>query len=108
MARGHLREAAAQAALGRRPVRRGHRDLVDELLGLQAAAREGSAEKWLQEVSGYYFAASRLQDVSFPFAREDGGSRFTFYFDPDEPLNSEDPYRNVNPEVIYCSFPVQK
>ena len=30
--------------------------------------------------------------------------RFTFYYDAEEPINSNDPGRNVNPEVIYCAF----
>ena len=65
-------------------------------------AREGSSEKWLQRVSDYYFAEAQLQDVRF--AAEGGAVRFTFYFDCDEPWNSEDATRNVNPEVIRCSF----
>lgn len=64
-------------------------------------ALEGTSEKWLQNVAGYYFAASRLQYVRFA----DGPDvRFLFYFDPTEPVNSEDPTRNVNPEVIFCQF----
>ena len=66
-------------------------------------AREGTAEKWLQRVSGYYFAEALLQDVAFA----DGvaqGVRFTFYLDPTEPLNSDDPTRNINPEVVACRF----
>ena len=66
-------------------------------------AMEGSAEKWLQQVAGYYFAESRLQTVRFvPPA---GDVRFDFYLDPTEPLNSENLYRNINPEVISCRFP---
>lgn len=64
-------------------------------------AREGSTEKWLQQVSGYYFAQSFVQDVSFA---SEPASRFSFYWDPTEPMNSDDPTRNVNPEVIYCAF----
>ena len=64
-------------------------------------ALEGTSEKWCQQVSGYYFAAATLQDVRFA---ESGGARFTFYYDAEEPLNSDDPRRNVNPEVIFCTF----
>ena len=73
-----------------------------------------------QEIAGYYFAEARLQTVSF---QEEGGEgkgsvgpvtgpcsgagrvRFDFYFDPSEPLNSENLYQNINPEVIACAFP---
>ena len=64
-------------------------------------AREGSEEKWLQGVSEYYFASARLQEVVPAGA---GSPRFTFYLDPSEPLNSQDPTMNVNPEVICCKF----
>jgi len=64
-------------------------------------AREGSTEKWLQQVSGYYFAQAFVQDVSFA---SEPASRFSFYWDPTEPMNSDNPTRNVNPEVIYCAF----
>ena len=65
--------------------------------------QEGSSDKWLQEVAGYYFAAARLQDVRFaPGHGVNDAVRFTFYLDEQEPLNSEDPRRNVNPEVICC------
>ena len=40
-------------------------------------------------------------DVRFDDASE---STFTFYWDPEEPVNSDDPRRNVNPEVVCCSF----
>lgn len=67
---------------------------------------EGTSEKWLQRVSGYYFAASRLQTVRFvptePSAVD--GLQFTFYLDPTEAINSEDPTRIVNPEVVRCTF----
>ena len=51
-------------------------------------AREGSAEKWLEERSAYYFAESLLQDVRL---EEVPGATFTFYLDESEPLNSDDP-----------------
>ncbi|CAL1134184.1 unnamed protein product, partial [Cladocopium goreaui] len=63
--------------------------------------REGSSEKWLQCICGYYFAAAQLEDV---YLEEDPSARFTFYLDPLEPLNSEDPTKNVNPEVVCCQF----
>ena len=63
-------------------------------------AREGSAEKWLEERSGYYFADSLLQDVRF----EGIGATFTFYLDETEPLNDGSERLNINPEVICCSF----
>ena len=69
-------------------------------------AREGANEKWLQRVSGYYFARARLQTTSF--AADRSGVSFTFYYDPDEPVCGESPRRqgepNVNPEVICCRF----
>jgi len=66
-------------------------------------AVEGTREKWLQQVAGYYFAQARLQDVRFAAGSgADPEVRFTFYCDESEPLNSEDPRRNVNPEVICC------
>ena len=64
-------------------------------------AREGSSEKWLQCVSEYYFAAASLQEVA-PVGSD---VRFVFYYDATEPLNSEDPRRNVNPEIICCRLP---
>ena len=64
-------------------------------------AREGSSEKWLQCVSEYYFAAAALQEV----AAVGSDVRFVFYYDATEPLNSEDPRRNVNPEIICCRLP---
>lgn len=73
-------------------------------------ALEGSSHKWVQQVSGYYFAASALQDVGFAPAGGPAGEpaspavRFTFYLDEAEPLNSDDPTRNVNPEVVNCVF----
>ena len=67
----------------------------------QAWAREGLAEKWLQCVSDYWFAEAELRDVKLDGAE---GVRFTFYLDPEEPWNSEEPRMNVNPEVIRCSF----
>ena len=69
-------------------------------------AREGSSEKWLEQVSGYYFAQSYVQRVRFPAldAPDLVGIEFTCYLDPSEPLNSEDRMLNVNPEVIQCSF----
>ena len=51
----------------------------------------------------YYFADAMLRDVSFAGAAED--FRFTFYYDPTEPTNSENMYMNVNPEVVLCKFP---
>lgn len=69
----------------------------------QVFGLEGSSKKWLQEVSGYYFAASILQDVAF--ANGDApGVVFTFYLDPTEPLNADDPACIYNPEVVNCSF----
>ena len=65
-------------------------------------AQEGRAEKWLQLVSGYYFAEATLQTVRY--ADSEDGTAFMFYYDETEPLNSDDPTANVNPEVIYCSF----
>ena len=82
---------------------------------------EGTSEKWLQQVSGYYFAASVLQDVAFVGGTGGGGSDgsggakydeggddaavvFTFYLDPTEPLNSDNPTRIYNPEVVNCAF----
>ena len=85
-------------------------------------ALEGTSYKWVQQasighqnksflplltgrqcsqVSGYYFARSRLQDVRFASVDD---VRFTFYLDPTEPFNSDDPRRIVNPEVINCVF----
>ena len=64
-------------------------------------AREGSAEKWLEERSAYYFAESLLQDVRL---EEVPGATFTFYLDETEPLNSEDPMMSPNPEVVCCYF----
>ena len=66
-------------------------------------AREGSSEKWLQLVSGYYFAASTVQETRFA-AGAAPACTFAFYYDAAEPFNSDDPTRNVNPEVIFCSF----
>ena len=68
-------------------------------------AREGSSEKWLQQIAGYWFARARLQQVRF--TEESGVDQavsFCFYLDETEPLNSDDPRRNVNPEVICCKF----
>jgi hypothetical protein len=83
---------------------------------------EGTSEKWLQQVSGYYFAASVLQDVAFVGGTGGGGGDgsggganddeggddaavvFTFYLDPTEPLNSDNPTRIYNPEVVNCAF----
>ena len=68
---------------------------------------EGTSEKWLQQVSGYFFAASTLQDVRFaaaPLTESDEYAVFTFYLDATEPLNSDDPTRIYNPEVINCAF----
>ena len=67
-------------------------------------AVEGSAKKWLQNVAEYFFADARLQTVRFAEGAE-GLVLFDFYLDPSEPLNSEDMYQNINPEVISCSFP---
>lgn len=65
-------------------------------------AQEGTSEKWLQQVSGYYFADARLALVRFTTIAEH--VRFLFYLDPTEPLNSLNPRVNVNPEAIYCDF----
>jgi hypothetical protein len=67
-------------------------------------AREGMNEKWLQQIGGYWFADAQLQDIMFVDQMPSADDRvsFTFYFDPTEPTNSEDPTMNVNPEVIYC------
>ena len=64
-------------------------------------AREGSAEKWLEERSAYYFAESLLQDVRL---EEVPGATFTFYLDETEPLNSDEPTMSPNPEVVCCYF----
>mmetsp|Transcript_17986 Transcript_17986/g.46607 ORF Transcript_17986/g.46607 Transcript_17986/m.46607 type:complete len:313 (-) Transcript_17986:53-991(-) len=63
---------------------------------------EGSSEKWVQKVSEYYFAEARLQEVRF--AGEVDDATFTFYFDAAEPVNSDKPGLNVNPEVLCCNF----
>lgn len=42
-----------------------------------------------------------LEDVYFTV---DPQLRFTFYLDPSEPINSDDPMQNVNPEVVCCRF----
>ena len=63
--------------------------------------REGSSMKWVQQVSGYFFAQSRLQRVRFASQPR---VRLLFYFDPSEPINSEEPGRIVNPEVVNCVF----
>ena len=66
-------------------------------------AREGTSDKWVQQVAGYYFAESRLQRVRFTAGSGvDDAVSFTFYLDASEPLNSDDPRRIVNPEVITC------
>ncbi|KAJ1460483.1 hypothetical protein M885DRAFT_559597 [Pelagophyceae sp. CCMP2097] len=65
-------------------------------------AREGSAAKWLQKVSAYYFSESKLRDVRIKDGQFD--LRFTFYFDPTEPANSLDGFKNTNPEVLCCKF----
>lgn len=72
---------------------------------------EGSSYKWVQEVSGYFFASSVLQEIRFarqgPLADASSGSsavKFIFYLDPTEPFNSEDPTKIINPEVITCVF----
>ena len=49
-------------------------------------AREGSAEKWLQRVSDYWFAEAELRDVTLDGAE---GVRFTFYLDPEEPWSCQ-------------------
>ena len=70
----------------------------------QLWAREGSTEKWLQQVSGYYFADARLQQMRFA-GNAAAESRFTFYLDPTEPVNGgEDRRVAINPEVIACTF----
>lgn len=66
-------------------------------------AREGSTEKWLQLHSGYYFSQSEVVETRFA----EGAAPecvFSFYYDPTEPFNSDNPTRNINPEVIYCAF----
>jgi len=69
-------------------------------------AREGLQKKWLQKVSGYYFAESLLRDVSFAANDEGAGElTFTFYFDPVEPPNSTERSMNVNPEILCCKLP---
>ena len=67
---------------------------------------EGTSEKWLQRVSGYYFAASRLVPLRFVPAAPSAADelQFIFYLDTTEPINSEDPTRIVNPEVVRCTF----
>ena len=80
------------------------------LLSSSSCRRVASAltasEKWLQRVSGYYFAASRLLTVRFVPAAPSAADamQFTFYLDPTEPISSEDPTRIVNPEVVRCTF----
>jgi len=64
---------------------------------------EGSTEKWLQQVSGYYFAESQLQALRFA-SKSDAQASFLFYYDATEPFNAQDPTRNVNPEVVCCLF----
>ena len=76
-------------------------DVVDFTPRRDLFAREGSSEKWLQCVSEYYFAAASLQEV----AAAGSDVRFVFYYDAAEPLNSEDVFRNVNPEIICCRLP---
>jgi len=66
-------------------------------------ALEGSTEKWLQQVSGYYFAESQLQALRFA-SKSDAQASFLFYYDATEPFNAQDPTRNVNPEVVCCLF----
>ena len=61
----------------------------------------------MRAVSGYYFADARLQQVAFATgaaAAAAQGVSFTFYLDLSEPVNSVDPTKNVNPEVILCEF----
>lgn len=64
-------------------------------------AREGTADKWLEIISGYYFAEARIRECAFAGVE---GTTFWFYYDPTEPLNSEGVGLNINPEVIYCAF----
>jgi len=66
-------------------------------------AREGSSEKWLQKISAYYFARAVLQEVRFTEGVAEGVG-FTFYFDPEEPVNGDPRRANVNPEVVCCTF----
>ncbi|CAE7437191.1 unnamed protein product, partial [Symbiodinium sp. KB8] len=67
-------------------------------------AREGSAEKWLECVNGYYFAEALVDVVGFVPGGGSGNQEalpdmsFLFYYDPTEPLNSENALMNVNPE----------
>ena len=78
-------------------------------------AREGLNEKWLQKISGYYFAKSYICDTSFSYSvceqinRDDETKpnldlKFTFYYDPTEPPNSIERGMNVNPEILACKF----
>jgi len=86
-------------------------------------AQEGLHEKWLQRISGYYFAKSLLRDVAFKSSNDVhsdkhngpsnelkkthqnvGDLRFTFYYDPIEPLNSIEIGRNINPEILCCKL----
>lgn len=69
----------------------------------QLYAREGSSEKWLQRVAGYYFASASLQEVRFVGA-DTNNVTFTFYYDDTEPVNGDPRRANINPEVISCSF----
>ena len=66
-------------------------------------AREGSSEKWLQRITGYYFARATLEEVRFCGGAAPGAS-FVFYYDREEIVNDGDPSRNINPEVIRCRF----
>ncbi|CAK0874884.1 unnamed protein product [Prorocentrum cordatum] len=65
-------------------------------------AQEGTSRKWLQKVSGYYFAQARLQDVLFLSGADNVA--FCFYPAALEPLNSESPAANINPEATCCRF----
>lgn len=71
-------------------------------------AHEGSREKWLQQVGGYWFAEARISRVRLAADTSGGGPQeataFTFYLDETEPWNVNDPTRNVNPELCYCEF----
>lgn len=66
----------------------------------QFFGREGTSDKWVQLVSGWYFAEALIQEVQIPGEP----AVFAFYLDETEPLNSEDPTANINPEIVSCRF----
>jgi hypothetical protein len=71
--------------------------------------REGLNEKWVQKISGYYFAEAQIQEARFLSLASPDEATFTFYYDRAEPING-DPTAglNINPEVICSSFASKK